>query len=105
MLDYVVDLLRDTKHALKECSLVSKSWIPRTRKHLFATIDFQTEAELESWKTTFPDPPTSPACYTETLIVGCSHVVTAADGEVGGWIRGFSHVVHLEKPTRLGEDI
>ena len=52
----------------------------------------------------FPDPSTSPACYTTTLDVGCSRVVTAADAEVGGWIRGFSRVVHLEVGNRVSSD-
>jgi len=96
MLDHVVDLLHDTPHALENCCLVSKSWIPRTREHLFASVKFQTETELESWKERFPDPSTSPAHYAKTLIVDCSHIVTAADGNAGGWITGFSNVVHFE---------
>ena len=96
MLDHIVDFLHDTKHTLENFCLTSKSWIPRTRTHLFSGIGFYTGAELESWKEMFPDLLTSPARYAKTLIVGCSHVVTAADGEVGGWIRGFSRVVHLE---------
>jgi hypothetical protein len=96
MLDHVVDLLHDTKDALRNCCLVSKSWIPHTRKHLFTDIRFRTEEDLESWKKTFPDPSISPACYAKTLFVGCTHIVTAADAEPDGWIRGFSRVVHLE---------
>ena len=65
---------------------------------------FQNEAELESWKNTFPDPSTSPAHYATTLDVACSSVVTAADAEAGGWIRGFSRVVRLEVGNRLCED-
>ena len=96
LLDHVLDLLCHDKRVLNNCCLVSKSWIPRTRKHLFAHIRFETEADLESWKNTFPDPSTSPARHTKTLRVGCSHLVTAEDADVGGWIRGFSAVVDLE---------
>ena len=95
ILDYIVDLLHDTKHALVNCCLVSKSWIPRTRKHLFAHVSFPSEKDLESWKRVFPDPSTSPGCYTQTLLVACSHVVVAADAEAGGWITGFSRIVDL----------
>jgi hypothetical protein len=56
MLDNVIDCLHDTRDALKNCCLVSKSWIPRTRKHLFATIAFTTTKRLQSWEETFPDP-------------------------------------------------
>jgi hypothetical protein len=96
ILDHIVDHLHDTEDALRNCSLVSKSWIPRTQIHLFADVGFPTVESLQSWKETFPDPSTSPACYTKTLYVGCSEVVTAADAEVGGWITGFSCVVRLE---------
>jgi hypothetical protein len=95
MLDHIVDHLHDTEDALRNCCLVSKSWIPRSRKHLFANIVFLTVETLQSWKEMFPDPSTSPACYTKSLLVDCSQVVTAADAESGGWITGFSRVEHL----------
>jgi hypothetical protein len=88
MLDHIVDHLHDTPDALRNCSLVSKSWIPRTRRHLFADISFPTTRSVRSWKKSFPDPANSPARYAKTLYFG-SDVVAAADAEVGGWIRGF----------------
>lgn len=96
LLDLTLDLLQDTEQALKNCCLVSKSWIPRTRKYLFADIRFRTEENLESWKENFPDPSTSPSRYAKSLCVDCVNSVTAADAEVGGWITGFSRVVHFE---------
>ena len=96
LLDYVVDFLHDTKYALRNCCLVSKSWIPRARQHLFAHVQFETREDLESWKETFPDPLASPAHHTKTLFVGSLHFATATDAEVGGWIRGFSRVVLLK---------
>jgi hypothetical protein len=41
---------------------------------------------------TFPDPSTSPARYVKALSLDFE----APDAEVGGWIRGFSRVEHLE---------
>jgi len=95
-LDYIVDLLHDQPETLKECCLVSKPWIPRTRKHLFATIEFISIKDLESWKKTFPDPPNSPGCHTRTLFFRCARVVTAAGTGAGGLIQTFSQVVRLE---------
>jgi hypothetical protein len=95
VLDHVTDHLHDKPKTLKQCCLVSKSWIPRTRKHLFADIGFCTAENLQSWKETFPDPSTSPARYAKNLFVGCPEVVTTADAEVGGWITGFSRVISL----------
>jgi hypothetical protein len=102
ILDYIVDHLHDTEDALRNCCLVSKSWVPRTRKHLFAYIWFPTAESLESWETTFPDPLTSPARHAKTLLIDCPQVVTAADAdaEARGWITGFSRVVHLEVGAR-----
>jgi len=94
-LDNIVDLLHDETYALRNCCLVSKSWIPRTRKYLFADIRFADGRMLQSWKESFPDPSTSPARYTKILVVGCVHAVTAADREPGGWITGFSRVVRF----------
>jgi hypothetical protein len=100
MLDHVVDHLRDTKDALRNCSLVAKSWVPRTRKHLFADIEFPTAKSIQSWKEAFPDPSTSPARYTKTLFVDCPKVDTAPEAEMGCWINGFSRVEHLEVRIR-----
>ena len=104
LLDHITDHL-DTRRALGDCCLVSKLWIPRTRKHLFASIEFRTAVDLESWKKKFPDPSTSPACYTKALTIGCPEEVTVADAEVGGWIRGFSHIVHLELKGYLADNL
>jgi len=99
ILDYTVDLLHDKPDALKQCCLVSKSWVPRTRKYLFASINFNRANDLEAWGETFPDPGNSPAYHTRSLFVGCPRSVTAADAKEGGWIRAFSRVVRLEVHT------
>jgi len=96
ILDHTVDLLHDDQDALKACCLVSESWVPRAREHLFTKIEFNLEKHLESWKKTFPAPSTSPAHYAKTLIIRCAAVVTVGDAEAGGWIRGFSRLVRLE---------
>jgi len=94
-LDYTIDLLHNELDALKQCCLVSKSWVPRTRKHLFADIKFRSASDLESWKKTFPDAANSPAYHARSLLVGCPLLVVASDAEEGGWIRAFSGVASL----------
>jgi len=96
LLDQIVDLLHDSQTPLRNCCLVSKSWVPRARRRLFADIHFQTPENLESWKKTFPDPPISPAYYAKLLWIGCPQVVTAEGAEAGGWIASFTSVEHLE---------
>ena len=95
ILIHIVDNLHDEPQALRDCCLVARSWVPLTRKHLFAVVRFRSPKDLETWKKTFPDPSNSPAYYTHSLWVQCPQIVTAADAEEGGWIRSFSHVVNL----------
>jgi hypothetical protein len=90
ILDHIIDHLHDTQDVLRNCSLISKSWIPRTRKYLFANIVFPNVETLQSCKETFPDPSTSPVGYAKTLFIDCPQVATA-----GSWIREFSHVEHF----------
>jgi len=96
ILDQITDLLHDEPEVLKQCCLVSKPWVPRTRKHLFADIRFRSPSDLESWEKTFPDATNSPAYYTRTLFVGYPRLITASGAEEGGWIRAFSRVTNLD---------
>jgi len=102
VLEDIVDLLHDEKIVLRNCCLASKSWIQRTRKHLFADIEFHTKAHLQSWKDTFLDPATSPARYTKTLSINCPYHVTTEDV---GWIRTFSSVRRFKMDSTLDFDI
>ena len=105
MVDHTVDFLHDEPETLKQCCLVSKSWIPRTRKHLFASVKFFLKKDVASWKETFPDPSDSPAHYADTLFISCPQAVTEADAKEGGWIRTFSRVVRLELGNRTGNSL
>ena len=68
ILDLIVDNLRDDEATLESCCLVSKSWISRTRRHLFAHVEFEsTECPIHLWMKTFQDPSNSPTCYTRRL--------------------------------------
>ena len=96
LLDHVVDFLHDSRDALKNCCLVSKPWIPRARKSLFADIQFHFIDDLKSWKATFPDASTSPAYYAKTLFIGGPRVIKAAGEGEGCWLSAFSRVVHFE---------
>ena len=62
---------------------------------------FDSPDRLQSWKTTFPDPPSSPAGYARYLFIRLPLIVTAADAEVDGWISAFSNVVRFEVDIRL----
>ena len=99
LLDHTVDLLQDDTDALKSCCLVSKSWISRARRHLFADVKLNSPVRLEAWKNAFPNPSTSPACYAKTLRIRFLVEVPVTDAQEGGWIPTFSRVEHLEVGT------
>ena len=80
MIDYIIDHLAVTRKkktyrdALMNCCLVSKSWVPRCRKHLFREIRLDTIKRLRAWKETFPVPAQSPDHFVCTLVVGSMRI-------------------------------
>jgi len=95
MLDLIVDFLHNEPDALKACCLASKPWVHRTRQHLFVHVEFSLESHVKLWEGAFPDPSNSPACYTRSLTIRRSRVVTSVGRGVGGWIRTFSSIIRL----------
>lgn len=93
--DSIIDLLHNEPETLRHCSLVSKSWVPCARKHLFSRIVFERSADVDTWKELFPDPANSPGYHTHSLTIECAEVFTVADAEEGGWILAFSNVLRL----------
>ena len=94
--DLIIDQLHDEPTTLKACCVVSKSWIPRTRSHLFAHVKFGVIARpVELWMKAFPDPSNSPAHHTRRLTIRYLPAITTTDASVAGWIRTFRSVVHL----------
>jgi len=97
ILDHIVDHLHDEPAALRTCCTVSKSWVPRTRKHLFTRIEFNaSKSHMKLWKKTFSDPEDSPAHHTRSLFVCGIPMANVVEEGVGGWIRTFCNVVCLE---------
>ena len=96
--DYIVDIVHSGGQAetLKRCCLVSKSWVPRTRKHLFATVEIWGVRDVRAWKTVFPNPSNSPAHYARSLFFNSMEPINDVVAEEDGWIRAFQNVVRLE---------
>ena len=88
ILDVVVDHLHDEQTALRACCLVSKSWVPRSRTHLFAHIEL-ADGSVQSWLKAFPDPLNSPAHYTRTLTIHDHDALAVAGPVVAQWICAF----------------
>lgn len=105
ILDLIVDLLHDEPDALKACCVVSRSWIHRSRKRLFARIEFfSAKSHIELWKKFFPDPSQSPARHTRSLLIRGLPVIDVEDTGLDGWIRTFGSVVRLHVDTIVGDD-
>ena len=94
LLDLIVDhLVHDEPAMLKVCCIVSKLWIPRTRKHLFTHIrHFPPKHSVELWKQTFPDPSNSLARYARTMSPFEPGSATFVNPDVVGWIHSFRHI-------------
>jgi len=65
ILDHLVD---SDLRSLQACALVSKSWIPSCRRHIFHTVDL-TSGMMDRWFDTFPVPEESPAHHVRGLRV------------------------------------
>ena len=101
IIDYILDLLRKEPRTLKQCHLVSRSWAPRARTHLFRRIDFYSDwsCGFDDWKMMFPEPENSPGSLVHTLTIYYPEgIVDLLDED--GWIQSFSHVVRLRIRTR-----
>lgn len=102
--DLIIDHLHDDTTALKASCLVSKSWVPRAQRCLFAHVMFLCtgSSTFRSWMMAFPDPSKSPAHHTRSLFVNRLweyHPQTNADAR--GWIHSFRQVVNLRVNTLL----
>ena len=97
ILDLIVDHLHDDPTTLRACCLASQSWIPRTRAHLFANVEFRPiSSPIELWTRVFPDPSNSPAHYVRSLSTGTGSYFTTTGMSAHPWICSFRHVVKLD---------
>ena len=95
ILDLIVDHLHDEPAALKACCVVSKSWVPRARKHLFAQVEFIPPDVIRLWRKAFPDHHSSPAHHTRSLSIGSIPILAGANAGAGSWTSTFRNVVNL----------
>lgn len=63
IVDHIIDLV-DNYRTLETCSLVAKSWVCRSRTHLFRDVVLFSHRR---WQKIMPVGDTSPAIYTRTL--------------------------------------
>ena len=106
ILDLIVDHLGGEPITLKLCCLVSNLWVPRTRRHLFARVEFDPEkSPIESWMKTFPDPSNSPAHYTRSLSISDLPILAASSSNPHTWICAFRHLECLSISMTWSDDV
>ena len=90
--DLIVDHLHDQPKTLRACCLVSKEWVTRARRHLFACVIFYLDRQIKSWMAAYPDISNSPACYVRTLFVFDNVSIIAACESPPTWLHQFCRV-------------
>ena len=95
ILDLIVDYLHAERSTLNACFIVSKSWVPRARTHLFVRVEFNSGSAYR-WKELFPEPSTSPAHHTRVLRFHNFQTMWIAGDITPDLIRSFCHIVDLD---------
>jgi hypothetical protein len=95
VLDLIVDNLCDERMTLNACCAVSKTWVPRARRHLFFHIKFSPSSPIESWMKAFPNPSSSPVHYTRILTFHRSRIFATVGTYALTWVQTFRHIVEL----------
>ena len=91
LLDEIIVHLTDDSISLRRCSTAARTFVPSCRRHLFSRIVFRSH-NLPTWKTTFPDPSTSPALYTREMRI---HLATDASTQLAEYMPYFSNLHDL----------
>ena len=69
IIDDIIDHFQDdpSPRNLQTCSLVAKSWVPRSRRSLFRDVSFPGKNKFEYWCRAIPAGPDGIASYTRVL--------------------------------------
>ena len=88
------NLLHDARNALKNCYIISKSWISQNKKHLYARVAFNPE-KPQSRKATSLDLSSPPARYVRPMFIAFSQAFIPVDAEGGGLVPTLPYMVCL----------
>ena len=97
----ILDHLSKDMATLRSCSLVARSWIYPSRRHLFNTLFF-TASDITKWNEAFPDPENSPARHVRDL--SFCYIQPNVPIEFAGRIHYFSNVHKLTLIGRVATD-
>ena len=67
IIDDIIDHFQDDPRNLRTCSLVARSWVPRSRRSLFRDVSFPGKNRFERWCKAIPPGPDKIASYTRVL--------------------------------------
>ena len=67
LVERMIDLLRSDIGALQACCLVNKTWVSRSRYHLFYQVEILDDTQLHYWISTFPYPVSNVAGFVRHL--------------------------------------
>jgi len=84
LIDRIIDHVDDRTN-LRACSLVCSRWSHRSRKHLFAQVEFASISDLERWCACIRPGPSGPSSLVERLTLPekhCSHTLPSSS-----WLR------------------
>ena len=96
----IIEHLHDSHAMLRACCLVSKSWVPWARGHLFARVEFCTaDRPIQLWSKAFPDPANSPAHHTRSLSIRRLNTSALEDSDVSRGVRAFRRLETLDVRT------
>ena len=94
--DYIIDLLRNERGAVKNCCTLSKWLVPLIQRHIYSDITIKNSLKLKRWLETFPDFAKSPTYHTRSLRICSVEYLTDNDPTESRWIQSFTNVVQLE---------
>ena len=104
IIDLIFHRVHDEPTTLRACCLVFKSWVPPTRRYLFARVDFRSFGSVKLWMTAFQNPSNSLSHYTRVLRLSNLETVNAAVSDVRSWVQSSNCIVELHVET-LGRSI
>jgi len=86
LIDHIIDHVND-RESLKACSLVCSQWSPRTRKRLFAQVEFASQSDLERWCARINPGPSGLPSLVEDLTLSEYHERLSPGSPLLFWLR------------------
>lgn len=97
----ILDRIAKETATLRSCSLVAKSWIYPSRRHLFNSL-FLTATDVVKWNKAFPNPEDSPAVHVRDL--SFCYIQPDVPIDFAGRMPHFSNVQKLTLIGRVATD-